>query len=210
VGDGGEGVIELTCEVETWLRDSREKAMATVGTKLITIEEFERIPDPPDGSRLELVRGEVVVMPSSKARHGVICHRISRLLGNEVDPNKLGWVTTNDTGVILERDPDTMRGPDVAFWSIVRQPALPAEYFEIPPDIAVEVLSPEDRRKEVREKIKEYLTHEVKLVWLVDPETRTVTVYQGSFRGTELDESDTLTGGDMLPNFSCKVSDLFA
>jgi Uma2 family endonuclease len=210
VGDGGEGVIELTCVVETWLRDSREKAMATVGTKLITIEEFEKIPDPPDGSRLELVRGEVVVMPSSKARHGVICHRISRLLGNEVDPNKLGWVTTNDTGVILERDPDTMRGPDVAFWSIVRQPALPAEYFEIPPDIAVEVLSPEDRRKEVREKIKEYLTHGVKLVWLVDPETRTVTVYQGSFRGTELDESDTLTGGDMLPNFSCKVSDLFA
>ena len=103
-----------------------------------------------------------------------------------------------------------MRGPDVAFWSITRQPALPADYFEIPPDIAVEVLSPDDRRKDVREKVKDYLTHGVRLVWLVDPETRTVTIYQGSLRGTELDESDTLTGGDVLPDFSCKVADLFA
>jgi len=184
--------------------------MATAGTRLITIEEFEKIPDPPDGSRLELVRGEVVAMPSPKAKHGIICSEIARVLANFVKPARLGWVTTNDTGVILERDPDTLRGPDVAFWSIIRQPTLPADYFEIPPDIAVEVLSPDDRRKEVREKIKEYLAHGVKLVWLVDPETRTVTVYQGSLRGTELDESDTLTGGDMLPSFSYKVSDLFA
>lgn len=184
--------------------------MATAETKLVTIKDFEKIPDPPDGSRLELVRGEVIVMPSPKAKHGVTCHQISRILGNYVDLKKLGWVTTNDTGVILERDPDTMRGPDVAFWSITRQPAMPADYFEIPPDIAIEVLSPDDRRKEVRDKIKDYLTHGVKLVWLVDPDTRTVTVYQGSLRGTELDESETLTGGEVLPEFSCKVADLFA
>ena len=81
--------------------------------------------------------------------------------------------------------------------------------FEIPPDIAVEVLSPGDRRKNVREKIKDYVKNDVKLVWLVDPDTRTVTVYQGSLRGSELDEADTLTGGDVLPGFTCLVSDLF-
>jgi Uma2 family endonuclease len=192
------------------LREFRELSMATAGTKLITIEEFERIPEPPDGSRLELVRGEVVVMPSPKGPHGLRCSKINRLLGNYVEAKKLGWVTCNDTGVILGRDPDTLRGPDVAFWSMTRQPREPEGYFEVPPDIAVEVLSPDDRRKEVRDKIKDYLSHGVKLVWLVDPETRTVTVYRESFRGTELDETDTLDGGDVLPGFSCQVSDLFA
>ena len=184
--------------------------MATVGAKPITIEEFSRMPDQPDGSRLELIRGEIVVMPPPKGKHGIICSRISRLLGNFVEPAKLGWVTTNDTGVILERDPDTMVGPDVAFWSNTRQPAIPDDYFEIPPDIAVEAFLPSDRRKDVRERIKEYVQNGVKLVWLVDPETRTVMVYPGSLPGIELDEANTLTGGDVLPNFSCRVADLFA
>lgn len=184
--------------------------MSTVQKPLVTVEEFARMPDPPDGSQLELVRGEVVVMPPPGARHGVCCSRVARRLGNFVESNRLGWVTSNDTGVLLERGPDTVRGPDVAFWSITRQPALPEGYFEIPPDIAVEVLSPNDRRSVVRAKIKEYLFYSVKLVWLVDPETRTVTVYQGNMRGTELDEADTLDGGDVLPGFSCQVADLFA
>ena len=163
----------------------------------------------PQGFQSELVRGEIVLMPLPKGRHGIICNRIGRFLGNLVDTRKLGWVTSNDTGVILERDPDTMRGPDVAYWSITRQPKMPENYFEIPPDIAVEVLSPDDRRKNVREKIKDYVKNGVKLVWLVDPDTRTVTVYQGSLRGSELDEADTLTGGDVLPGFTCKVSEFF-
>lgn len=183
--------------------------MATVAAKPITIEEFSRMPDPADGSRLELVRGEIVVMGSPKARHCICCSKIDRRLGNFVEAGNLGWVTSNDTGVILDRDPDTMRGPDVAYWSIARQPTMPEDYFEIPPDIAVEVLSPDDRRKAVRDKIKEYVKHGVKLVWLVDPDTRTVTVYQGSLRGSELDESETLTGGEVLPGFTCKVADLF-
>ena len=69
--------------------------------------------------------------------------------------------------------------------------------------------SPADRRKDLRAKIKEYLFYSVPLIWLIDPETRTVTVYRGSVRGMELDESDTLNGSDVLPGFSCKVSDLF-
>jgi Uma2 family endonuclease len=176
----------------------------------VTIAEFEKMPDPPDGSRLELVRGEVIVMPPPKARHGIFCFRFARRLGNFVEDHKLGWVTTNDTGVVLERAPDTVRGPDVAFWNIARQPAMPEGYFEIPPDLAVEVLSPGDRRADVRAKIREYVFYSVPLVWLVDPEARTVTVYRGSMRGIEWDEADELDGGDVLPGFTCKVADFFA
>ncbi len=128
--------------------------MATVETQPITIEEFAQMADP-EGCQMELVRGEIVIMPLPKGRHGIICSRIAWFLMNHVVPAKLGWVTTNYGGVILERDPDTMRGPDVAFWSIVRQPAMPEADFEIPPDIAVEVLSPDDRWKDVRDKIKQ-------------------------------------------------------
>lgn len=184
--------------------------MATVEQPLMTIEEFAKLPDPPDGSSVELVRGEVVVMPPPKGKHGICCSKIARLLGNHADPGKLGWVTTNDAGVVLERGPDTLRGPDVAFWSIARQPDIPDGYFEIPPDLAVEVLSPSDRRRDVRAKIKDYLFYGVKVVWLVDPEARTTTVYSGTLRGIELDESDAIDGGDVLPGFSCKVADLFA
>lgn len=184
--------------------------MATVSTKPITAEEFAAMDDPADGSKMELVRGEVELMPPPKGRHGIVCARLVRLIGNLADARKLGWVTSNDTGVILERNPDTVRGPDVAFWGIVRQPEPPEGYFEIPPDLAVEVLSPDDRRVRVREKIRDYLTNGVKVVWLVDPETRTVTVYAGTLRGTELDAADTLDGGDVLPGFACTVADLFA
>ncbi len=98
--------------------------MATVQQSLITLSEFEKMPNPDDGSILELVRGEIVVVPPPKGKHGIVCQRMGRFLGNFVDPQKLGWVTTNDAGVLLERDPDTVRGPDVAFWSIKRQPEL--------------------------------------------------------------------------------------
>jgi Uma2 family endonuclease len=183
--------------------------MSATATKLLTAEEFAALPDPPDGSRQELVKGVVVTMPPPQGRHGVVCSKINRLLGNYVEANNLGWTTSNDSGTILERDPDTVRGPDVAFWRITRQPDVPDGYFEIPPDLAVEVLSPDDRRPRVREKIREYVAAGVPMVWLVDPDTRTVTVYTGRLRGLELDEADQLDGGDVLPGFACRVSDLF-
>jgi Uma2 family endonuclease len=131
------------------------------------------------------------------------------LVGNFADSHNLGLATCNDAGVILERGPDTVRGPDVAFWSSARQPTIPEGYFEVPPDLVVEVLSPDDSRKDVRAKIKDYLFYGVKVVWLVDPEMRTVTVYREPLVGTELDEGATLDGGDVLPGFSCKVAEMF-
>jgi Uma2 family endonuclease len=182
--------------------------MSSLLTPLLTAEEFGRLPDPPDGSKQELVKGVIVTMPPPKAIHGIVQSRIDRKLGPFIDERRLGWIVT-ESGTVLDRDPDTVRGPDVAFYSITRQPTVPEDYFEIAPDLAVEVLSPDDRRSRVRAKIREYIAAGVRLVWLVDPETRTVLEYRGSLRGTEYDEADTLTGADVLPEFSCRVADFF-
>ena len=182
--------------------------MPGVLTKLLTAEEFAALPEPLDGTKEELLRGEVIRTPIPKSRHGLIQAQIAYLLQDAVRFLNLGWVTIG-SGVVIERDLDTVFGPDVAFCSIARHPERPEGYLEIPPDLVVEVLSPDDRRKNVREKIKEYVKSGVKLVWLVDPEMKTVTVYAGSLRGTELDETETITGGEVLPEFACKVAEFF-
>lgn len=182
--------------------------MSHVAAGLITAEEFGRRSEPADGSKEELVKGVIVTMPPPKGRHGLVQLLIGSMLLGFVRPRQLGWVVT-ESGTVLATDPDTVRGPDVAFYSITRQPNPPEEYFEIPPDLVVEVLSPDDRRSRVRDKIREYIAAGVPLVWLVDPETRTVLEYRGSLRGTEYDEADTITGGDVLPEFTCRVADLF-
>ena len=105
--------------------------------------------------------------------------------------------------------PDSVRGPDVLFYSIKRHPKYPDDYFEIPPDLAVEVLSPNDEPGEVREKIREYIQSGVRIVWKVDPDGKTVTVYTGNMRGVEYGEEDTITGGEVLPEFSCSVAEFF-
>lgn len=182
--------------------------MPAVLDKLLTIEEFARLPEPVDGSKEELLRGEVITMPPPQSRHGLVQLQIGFLLKSVIGPQKLGWVMT-ETGVVVERDPDSLFGPDVVFWSIKRVPKRPERYVEIPPDLVVEVLSPDDRKSVVREKIKDYLKSGVRLVWLVDPDVRIVTVYAGTMRGTELDEDETITGGDVLPEFACKVAEFF-
>jgi len=185
--------------------------MSTVAAKLITAEEFGAMEDPIDGSKQELVRGEIVTMPPPKGRHGYVQGEICARIRDVVKPKKLGWVLV-ESGVVLERDPDTVRGPDVSFYSITRHPSRPDDYFEIPPDLVVEVLSPDDRRREVMDKIREYLANGVRLVWLVnpDPEVLTVTVYRGTEPGVIFEESDTITGGDVLPEFSCQVGAFFS
>ena len=181
--------------------------MTTI-TQLISAKEFAEMSPPADGSTQELVRGEIVTMPRPKPRHGFVQANIGALLIHHTKPNRLGRVFL-ESGVILEREPDTVRGPDVCFYSIARLPDVPDDFFEIPPDIVVEVLSPNDRRRAIQEKINEYIAAGTNLVWVVDPVARTVMVYAGSTRGIELSENDTMTGGDVLPGFACKVAEFF-
>src|SRR5438445_9858687 len=98
--------------------------MKTTAQKLITAEEFFTMPDPPDGSRQELVRGVIITMPPPGGLHGACCSRIDRVLGGFVDAHGLGTVCSNETGFISERDPDSVRGADISFWSNERLPTI--------------------------------------------------------------------------------------
>ena len=111
-------------------------------TKLLTAEEFFLLPNPGDGSQQELVRGEIITMPPPGGLHGVSCSKADRRIGNFVEGKDCGTVTANDTGFITERGPDSVRGPDVAYWSKEPLPVVPVGYIEIAPDMLVEVLSP--------------------------------------------------------------------
>ncbi len=183
--------------------------MTTTAQKLISAEEFSRVPQPPDGSRQELIRGVIVTMPPPGGSHGVCCLKVGRKLGDFVDDNRLGAVASNDTGFFTERNPDTVRGADVAYWSKDRLPDVPDAYIGIPPDLAVEVVSPGDHFARVQRKVIHFLNHGVKLLWVVDPADRSVTVYRPGEAPRILEENETLSGEEVVPGFSCRVGELF-
>jgi Uma2 family endonuclease len=185
--------------------------MATVAQKLITAEEFLKMPEPADGSKQELVRGEIISMTAPGFRHGVRQLRAARLLDDYVTTKRIGRITV-ETGLVTERDPDTVRGPDVSYWSAERLPLdqEPEGYPDVPADLCVEVLSPSNRPGQIREKLHEYFTRGVRMVWLIDPEDRAVRVYRSPQEARLFHEGATLDGEDVLPGFSCPVADLFA
>src|SRR4051794_16690527 len=183
--------------------------MATIThAQLLTAEEFYLLPDLADGSQQELVRGKIISLPPPGGLHGVTCSKVSRKIGNFVDAGPGGIITCNDTGFITERTPDSVRGPNVAYWSKERLPEVPVGYIEVAPDLLVEVLSPSNTSKQIRAKLKEYFAKGVRIVWVVAPEDRTLTIYRTDNEGRVLHESALVTGEDVLPGFACRVSDL--
>ena len=164
-----------------------------------------------DGSRYELSQGELVPMTPAGMRHGGIVIKLGRLLGSYVAEKNLGLVCT-EVGFRLRRNPDTVRAPDVAFIARKHLSAeeIPEKFADFPPDLAVEVLSPEDAASELLRKVEEYLNAGVPLLWVVDPATRTVTVYQSLQNVKILSSDEELSGAEAVPGFQCKVSELFA
>lgn len=185
--------------------------MSTLITKkLLTAEEFARLPDPDDGSKQELVRGEVVTMAAPGFVHGRVQVNVAFTLETFIRANPVGRITV-ESGLVTETDLDTVRGPDVAFWSFDRLPAdrVPEVYADVAADLVVEVRSPGNTARKMTAKVREYLARGVRLVWVVDPEDRTVTVYTAPGGGTVLWDDATITGGDVLPGFSCPVAEFF-
>jgi Uma2 family endonuclease len=173
---------------------------SVAGPALLTAEEYARRPDP--GYPEELVRGRVVPMPQPKPRHGHLCNKAGRLLGNFCEEHHLGWVFNNDTGVVTERNPDTVRGADVAYYSFTRLPEreLPDGYPPVAPDLVIEVLSPNDRWPRVLVKVGEYLDAGTSLVVVLDDDNRRVHVF--SAHGAEVfGPDDDVTFPDVLPGF---------
>ncbi len=178
-------------------------------TRRMTAEALAALPA--DGYHYDLIDGELHRMSPPGAEHGEIAFEISRRIGNHAVERGLGRVYAAETGFLLGRDPDTVLAPDVAF---VRAERLPPRaerrgYLPLAPDLVVEVMSPSDRNADVEQKVGRYLESGVRLVWLVDPGSRTLTVRQSGHAGLVLDEQDTLYGADVLPDLHFPVGDLF-
>jgi len=176
---------------------------------LLTSDDLWRIVA--DGSRYELSEGELLSMTPIGIQHGAIVIKLGRLLGTFVAENGLGLVGT-EIGFRLSRNPDTVRAPDIAFIARDRLPAkgIPSKFAEFPPDLAVEVLSPDDKAGELFTKVEQYLTAGARLVWVVDPATQTVTVYQSLQEVRILSSGQELDGGTVVPGFRCPVAELFS
>lgn len=161
--------------------------------------------------RYELRKGELTVMAPAGSEHGRTALRIGARIELFVEEHELGIAFAAETGFKLESDPDTVLAPDVAFVRRERQPAgrLPTSYFPGPPDLAVEVVSPHDTAPEVQDKVQQWLRFGAKLVWVVEPRTRTVTVFRPDGSAAVLQETDTLSGEDVLPGFSLALSQVF-
>ena len=159
----------------------------------------------------ELVKGIVKESPVPWPRHGKICSRIDRLIGNHVEAQDLGHVMCNDSWIRTGSNPDTVRGADICFFSYERQPKgeLPEGLLPVAPDLVVEVRSPSDRWNVIFAKVGEYLTAGVRVVVVLDPASTSASVYRVDELQQIFHNGDTLTLPDVLPGFSVVVSRLF-
>jgi Uma2 family endonuclease len=175
----------------------------------LTAAEFGSRPDP--GYPEELIQGRIVPMPPPTPRHGQICGKVDRLLGYFADEHDLGHVLCNDSGVITERDPDTVRGADVAFYSFAKVPRgpIPRGYLDVPPDLVFEVRSTDDRWVDILTKINEYLQAGVGVVVVLDPEPRKAHIFSGDQAPRELGPDDELAFPDFLGAFRVPVRRFF-
>jgi Uma2 family endonuclease len=183
-------------------------ASFSANRRLITGEELARMGDV---GRCELVDGRIVRMSPTGPRHGEIEARIAELLAQFVRPRGLGKVLTGEVGLYTRRDPDRVRGVDVLFVSndtyARRSPGL--AYLDVAPELVVEVLSPDDRMVDVNQKLREYFELGVRLVWVADPEARSVSAYRTPTEAREFRVGDVLPGDGVLPGFEIAVVTIF-
>jgi Uma2 family endonuclease len=178
--------------------------------KLLTAEEFMAA-DLGDGC-FELVRGEVIQLPPAMPEHGRVCVNVGFVFETYGRQTGSGYALANDTAVVTERGPDTVRGADVCYYSEARWPRaqLGNSLPPVPPDVAVEVVSPGNRRGEIQRKVAEYLAVGVLLVWVVYPAIRSLALHRADNEPPRvLHEGAVIEDLPELPGFRCPVADLF-
>jgi Uma2 family endonuclease len=181
--------------------------MTAVAIKLITADELLKMGDI---GRCELIYGELVMMSPSGFDHGFVVVRIARFLAEYVDDNDLGAVLGAETGFTIETNPDLVRAPDVSF---VRKDRMPKKnwkkFFPGVPDLAVEVISPGDTKREIAEKVNMWLAHGSTSVWVADPEAMTITIHRTGAEAIRLAARDEIANEPALPGFILPVSKIF-
>lgn len=176
---------------------------------LMTADELLMMPDSRWG--YELVRGKLKKYMPAGNLHGIIASKIGRIIGNFVEENDLGVVVAAETGFKIFQNPDTVRAPDSAFIGKEKlaKHGITQKFFPDAPDLAVEVVSPSDKKKEIEEKIQDYLKAGVGLIWIIYPRKQLIAVYRQSKIVSILFETDELEGEDVLPNFRFPVGKIF-
>ncbi|QDT15208.1 Uma2 family endonuclease [Alienimonas californiensis] len=193
------------------------RGAAPAADGLMTHVEFWHYANRPENAdrNLELVDGKVVEMSRPHKLHGVLLALISNLLNDYAKRAGFGQVAGGDSGVLIARDPDVVRGPDVCFYAEKTSYAdLLADYDtpgydDVLPVLIVEVLSASDRHADVVRKVTGYLEAGVKLVWVVDPPAREVTIYRPDAPPAFAAGDAPLPASDALPGFQCRAADLF-
>ncbi len=177
--------------------------------KLITADEFWAMP--PSRRPVELVRGRVISMPVPGPRHGQVCGNAVWILQEFVKGHDLGHVLCNDSGIVTDHDPDTVRGMDVCFYSYSRLPKgpLPKKYVDVVPELVVEVRSPDDRWSRILRKVGEYLEAGVSVVCVLDPDTQTAHVYSADQPERTVSADEELSFPDVLPSFAVRLRQFF-
>lgn len=173
---------------------------------LMTAAEFLKTGPETDG--YELVRGELVPMPQPAERHGYVCANVVFLLKAYTKALGRGGVLSNDSGIVTQSDPDTVRGADVAVF--LKPGWQPSEgYSKEPADLIVEVRSPSQSWSEVLQKVLEYLQMGVRWVWVIDPKRQRLTAFRPDHEPVTYAAENELDGGDILPGFKCRVAEFF-
>jgi Uma2 family endonuclease len=179
-----------------------------VQEKLYTVDEFWEVFG--ETKHLELVKGVPVEMSPTGEAHGIVSMWLGFLILSYVEQNDLGAVTAAETGYTLSSDPAIVRAPDVGFIAKARLTSPSSEkYFPGAPDLAVEVVSPNDKAGVIHDKVIDFLRAGTRLVWVVYPDSKTVMAYQPDADAHLYASGETLDGGDVLPGLSLPVSDIF-
>jgi len=181
--------------------------MSALSTRLITADELLKMGDI---GRCELIYGELVMMSPAGMDHGAVAIRIGRLLDEFVEKNDLGQVFAGETGYKVESQPDLVRAPDASFIRKDRlSGGLPGAYFPGVPDLAVEVVSPDDTKREVAEKVNMWLAHGTVSCWVVDPKLMTIVVHRAGREPIRLTMQDRLEDEPALAGFVLEVARVF-
>ena len=182
--------------------------MTTAKPKLLTADDLLRLDS--QGVRGELIRGVLHETMPAGVKHGKIAIRLGGRMSIHVEQGHLGHVFGSDSGVLLERNPDTVREPDLAYVSAERLP-LDADldgYCPVAPDLVVEIKSPSDSEREVDDKATMWLSHGVRIAVVINPESGTIRVQKPNVPAVILTVDDTLDVGEVLPGFSCSVREI--
>ncbi len=181
-----------------------------VQNRLYTADDLWMLSHADDDKRYELDEGTLIEMAPTGDIHGAVVAQMTYLIMAYVRPRDSGDVSGAETGYRLSTNPDIVRAPDVGFIVKARLKPMTGKYYEMAPDLAVEVVSPNDTALQMRRKANQYLTAGTRLVWVIYPEDRLVDVYQPGHDLRPCNIEDTLDGGDVLPGFVLPVQDVFS